>query len=96
MLAYLLVTVVVSLLATVLWDRIVWRTNSRRATVAWSLAILWTLAAVTGLVVEWLVVETGWNSLLVAALLTGPATAANYLSQGSLRRQAGRRSGRAA
>ncbi len=97
MVAYIIVTVLISLLAALLWDRVVWRTDSKRKTVALSLIVLWFLAAVTGLLVEVLVAETGWNSFVLAALLTVPATAVNYLSQAGLRRQAGRRrSGRAA
>ncbi len=96
MVAYIIVTVVISVLAALLWDLVVWRTNSRRVTVALSMVVLWALAAVTGLLVEVLVAETGWNSFVVAALLTVPATALNYVSQAGLRRQARRRSGRAA
>lgn len=96
MLAYVLVTVLVSLLAALLWDRVVWRTHSRRHVVALSLIVLWSLAAITGLIVQVLVAETGWNSFVVAVLVTGPATAVNYLAQAGLRRQARRRSGRAA
>lgn len=95
-LAYIIVTVLVSLQAAVLWDRVVWRTKSQRRIVALSLVILWSFGAITGFIVEVLVVQTGWNSLVLAVLLTPPATAANYLVQARLRRQAERRSGRAA
>lgn len=95
-LAYVIVTVLVSLLAAALWDRVVWRTKSQRGIVALSLVILWSFGAITGFIVEVLVVQTGWNSLVLAILLTPPATAANYLVQARLRRQAERRSGRAA
>jgi len=95
-LAYVIVTVLVSLLAAALWDRVVWRTKSQRGIVALSLVILWSFGAITGFIVEVLVVRTGWNSLVPAVLLTPPATAANYLVQARLRRQAERRSGRAA
>lgn len=94
--AYILVTVVVSLIAAALWDRVVWQTRSQRSMIALSLVALWSLSAVTGLIVEWLVEVTNWNSFFVALLLTPPATAVNYLVQARLRRQAERRSGRAA
>lgn len=94
--AYLSVTVIVSLLAALLWDRVVWRTRTQRRTIALSLLTLWGVAAIAGLIVEVLVAQTGWNSFILAVLLTGPATAVNYLVQARLRRHVGRRGGRAA
>lgn len=87
MLAYLVVTVPVSLLAAFLWDRVVWRVNTHPRVVALSLVALWSLSALSGLVVQLLVGATGWNAFLLAVVLTPPTTAANYFVQASLRRQ---------
>lgn len=86
--AFLAVTVAVSLLAVGLWDRVVWGTRSPRRAVAVSLLGLWILGVVTGQVIERLVDVTGWSPIAVAVLLTPPSTLANYLLQERLRRHA--------